>query len=1077
MQEREHDNPFMAPYATPSQHSQQSLYSDHPQAPYASPYGAYTTDSQLTEYRDDPVYPPASPNNSAHLLPTGASAENAAPSRSYGASYVPGARGAAASRTKRRWIGLGVVAGIIVVAVAVVLPVYFLVIKKHNDAASGTASGGSGAGGSKGVVGAVTGGDGSTVVTANGSSFVYNNSFGGYWAWDAANPFGSGGRPNSWTPPLNESWDWANDKIYGVNLGGWFVLEPSDAWARPGGRRFSPLIPARWHRRLHDPITHARRRRMAANGAARADGAGSSLTSMCAGGRLVARADAARINASGAPRHMERGTRRVGYFCAAARAAGADAGGSSAVAGGAGGGFAPRAWLRYAPHARLSPFSSSLTSPLPRARSLSFFTFLLVPPPSLLLPFIFPAPSFFLPPLFPPFRPPNAHDTNAHPVRSHHPRALPGVPLRAGRVDARVAHARRRDAAGHDGEPLRHVITEQDIAQIAGAGLNWVRVPIPFWAVSTWSDVGTDGTGEVAEPFLESVCWKYVVRLLGWARKYGLRVNLDLHTVPGSQNGYNHSGKLGQVNFLNGIMGVANAQRALDYIRTITEFISQPEWRDVVPMFGIVNEALMSTIGRDQLTAFYLHAHDMIRGITGLGAGNGPFISVHDGFDSVASWAGLLPGSDRIILDKHPYFAFDQQPTDAPIATSDDPASAGGVWPKQACSAWGPPINTSRCRPDFYDSSFGDRGMDPGSCLAVPSGAVESNRPTRAGTTLHRPASTLYFVSIFGRRQANPPRRQAHWTSRAPLAHTFSSLILGASRSKTRGTAASAWHVGSTPNSFHSLAVLTPSPDFSGAALAGGVLIYIDSCRWVAQARNRARNSTHEQLEVLPTRGDGGSLDDERLTKNAQAAQSPLARALRTPGPRGKPESGGIGNEASDPAVDASCDFELSAHWILGEDDSAEQVLRRRRIGARGQCGEDFVTLLRAVVVGGAVRMEWKERVAAALRRGGGPGRETRMSSCAVARERRAIEPRPQPKPRDSERRTEQSKVVPGGRGTGSKGRKERLSVRALLRAGSRGKDEGRTAVHSLEGSTTQLVFHGYVDLDGTSEKLLDVLA
>jgi hypothetical protein len=30
---------------------------------------------------------------------------------------------------------------------------------------------------------------------------------------------------------------------------------------------------------------------------------------------------------------------------------------------------------------------------------------------------------------------------------------------------------------------------------------------------------------------------RYVVRLLGWARKYGIRVNLDLHTAPGSQNG------------------------------------------------------------------------------------------------------------------------------------------------------------------------------------------------------------------------------------------------------------------------------------------------------------------------------------------------------------------------------------------------------------------------------------------------------------------------------------------------------------------------------------------------------------
>ncbi|KAJ7448821.1 hypothetical protein B0H11DRAFT_2332812 [Mycena galericulata] len=65
----------------------------------------------------------------------------------------------------------------------------------------------------------------------------------------------------------------------------------------------------------------------------------------------------------------------------------------------------------------------------------------------------------------------------------------------------------------------------------------------------------------------------------------------------------------------------------------------------------------------------------MIRSITGYGAGNGPFISIHDGFLNVAAWAGFLPGSDRIILDTHPYFAFDQQPNDAPIATSTDPAT------------------------------------------------------------------------------------------------------------------------------------------------------------------------------------------------------------------------------------------------------------------------------------------------------------------------------------------------------------------------------------------------------------------
>jgi hypothetical protein len=40
-------------------------------------------------------------------------------------------------------------------------------------------------------------------------------------------------------------------------------------------------------------------------------------------------------------------------------------------------------------------------------------------------------------------------------------------------------------------------------------------------------------------------------------------------------------------------MGVANAQRALDYIRIIAEFISQPEYRDVVQLFGVMNEGAL----------------------------------------------------------------------------------------------------------------------------------------------------------------------------------------------------------------------------------------------------------------------------------------------------------------------------------------------------------------------------------------------------------------------------------------------------------------------------------------------------
>ena len=61
--------------------------------------------------------------------------------------------------------------------------------------------------------------------------------------------------------------------------------------------------------------------------------------------------------------------------------------------------------------------------------------------------------------------------------------------------------------------------------------------------------------------------------------------------------GYNHSGKLGQINFMSGVMGLANAQRTLSYIRIITEFISQKEYKDLIPLFGIVNEVCVFVVG------------------------------------------------------------------------------------------------------------------------------------------------------------------------------------------------------------------------------------------------------------------------------------------------------------------------------------------------------------------------------------------------------------------------------------------------------------------------------------------------
>ncbi len=83
----------------------------------------------------------------------------------------------------------------------------------------------------------------------------------------------------------------------------------------------------------------------------------------------------------------------------------------------------------------------------------------------------------------------------------------------------------------------------------------------------------------------------------------------------------------------------------------------------------------------------------MIREITGVGEGHGPYISYHDGFLTPTRWAGFLTGADRIVIDSHPYFAFDTTYSTDPIDTGTG-ADAGGTWPARACERWAAQFNT-----------------------------------------------------------------------------------------------------------------------------------------------------------------------------------------------------------------------------------------------------------------------------------------------------------------------------------------------------------------------------------------------
>lgn len=94
-------------------------------------------------------------------------------------------------------------------------------------------------------------------------------------------------------------------------------------------------------------------------------------------------------------------------------------------------------------------------------------------------------------------------------------------------------------------------ITEEDIIWIKNEGLDAVRLPIPYWLF------GDD------ELFVG--CDEYVEWLMDTCLKHGIKVVLDLHAAPGSQNGNDHSGAKGKINWTQ----AGNITKTLDVIERI----------------------------------------------------------------------------------------------------------------------------------------------------------------------------------------------------------------------------------------------------------------------------------------------------------------------------------------------------------------------------------------------------------------------------------------------------------------------------------------------------------------------------
>ncbi|TFK56626.1 glycoside hydrolase family 5 protein [Heliocybe sulcata] len=193
-------------------------------------------------------------------------------------------------------------------------------------------------------------------------------------------------------------------------------------------------------------------------------------------------------------------------------------------------------------------------------------------------------------------------------------------------------------------------ITESDFAQIAAAGLNHVRLPIGYWAFEV-------GSGE---PYIQGQI-PYLQRAVTWAGNHGLKVIVDLHGVPGSQNGFDNSGQ--KMDYPTWHTNSNDVARTNNIIKRIADMFKDNT--NVVPIIAPLNEPA-GYRGSDVLSVVRQYWHDSygnIRYPYGSGRESNTVVLLHDAFQTASYWNGFMTAPDYqgVAMDTHIYTIFSDE--------------------------------------------------------------------------------------------------------------------------------------------------------------------------------------------------------------------------------------------------------------------------------------------------------------------------------------------------------------------------------------------------------------------------------
>ncbi|KAL5225625.1 hypothetical protein ABZP36_012264 [Zizania latifolia] len=142
-------------------------------------------------------------------------------------------------------------------------------------------------------------------------------------------------------------------------------------------------------------------------------------------------------------------------------------------------------------------------------------------------------------------------------------------------------------------------ITEEDFLFISSKGLNAVRIPVAWW-------ITKNSVRPSCHPPNYPGYQAVLDRAFDWADKYNLKVIIDLHAAPGSQNKQAHSGSR------DGIVGWGDA-KIDETVQVIKALADRYASRKSLLAIELLNEPWAPQVGLDTLKKYYKAGYTAVK--------------------------------------------------------------------------------------------------------------------------------------------------------------------------------------------------------------------------------------------------------------------------------------------------------------------------------------------------------------------------------------------------------------------------------------------------------------------------------